>query len=178
VVLYLSIRIYFWCEIFYTYRLMTAMQSYNSQQWLAQMEELFKACADQTRLRILNMLAREGEICVCHLVDVLQTNQPKVSRHLAYLKRVGLVADRKDRLWVHYRLATPLTEHAQRLLDCLNSCCAEVPEMQRDVVCLQAVRCAQPLVKLGRRPLTESAVMIAEEKTSVARESEIEIELL
>lgn len=142
-----------------------------------QMEELFKACADQTRLRILNMLACEGEVCVCHLVDVLQTNQPKVSRHLAYLKRVGLVADRKDGLWVHYRLATPLAEHAERLLACLNGCCVEVPEMQRDVMRLQTVRCAQPLVKLScRQPLaTELATT---EREAVTRASEIEIELL
>ncbi len=155
-----------------------AAQTYNSEQWLAQMEELFKACADQTRLRILNLLACEGEICVCHLVDVLQTNQPKVSRHLAYLKRVELVADRKDGLWVHYRLATPLAEHAQRLLDCLSGCCAEVSQMQRDVTSLQNVRCAQPLVKLGRRQSAETVLAIAEAETAVMREPEIEIELL
>lgn len=142
-----------------------------------QMEELFKACADQTRLRILYMLACEGEICVCHLVDVLQTNQPKVSRHLAYLKRVGLVADRKDGLWVHYRLATPLAEHVERLLTCLNSCCAEVLEMQRDVTSLQIVRCAQPLVKLSRRHPAET-VFVETENGALARETEIEIELL
>ncbi len=157
---------------------MVANQTHNSEKWLAQMEELFKACADQTRLRILNMLACEGEVCVCHLVDVLQTNQPKVSRHLAYLKRVGLVADRKDGLWVHYRLATPLAEHAERLLACLNGCCAEVPEMQRDVVSLQSVRCAQPLVKLSRRQPTETVLAKAEDEMAVARQSEIEIELL
>ena len=157
---------------------MAATQTHISEKWLAQMEELFKACADQTRLRILNMLACEGEVCVCHLVDVLQTNQPKVSRHLAYLKRVGLVADRKDGLWVHYRLATPLAEHAERLLACLNSCCAEVPEMQQDVVSLQSVRCAQPLVKLSRRQPTETVLAKVEDEMAVARPPEIEIELL
>jgi ArsR family transcriptional regulator, arsenate/arsenite/antimonite-responsive transcriptional repressor len=157
---------------------MTTMQSYNSERWLAQMEELFKACADQTRLRILNLLAREGEICVCHLVDVLQTNQPKVSRHLAYLKRVGLVADRKDGLWVHYRLATPLAEHAQRLLDCFSGCCAEVSQMQQDIAALQNVRCAQPLVKLGRRPSVETVSIVPDTGNIAMGEPEIEIELL
>ena len=81
------------------------------------MAVFLKACADQTRLRLINLLAAEGEVCVCHLVDVLDANQPKVSRHLAYLKRAGLVADR-DSLSVHYRLAEPLanlTETTDRI---------------------------------------------------------------
>lgn len=160
---------------------MAAIKTDNSMKWLAQMESLFKACADQTRLRILNLLACEGEICVCHLVDVLQTNQPKVSRHLAYLKRVGLVTDRKDGLWVYYRLATPLAEYAERLLACLNGCCVEVPEMQQDVMSLQSVRGAKPLVKLSRHAQTDSQALakIKTENENVApREPEIEIELL
>lgn len=123
----------------------------KTQAWSQQMAALLKACADQTRLRLLNLLAQEGEVCVCHLVDVLGTNQPKVSRHLAYLKRAGLVSDRKDGLWVHYRLADSLAEHAQRLLACLNSCCAAAPEMQRDVKTLRQVCAAQPIVKLTSR---------------------------
>lgn len=127
------------------------------KNWLPQMAALLKACADQTRLRLLNLLATEGEVCVCHLVDVLGTNQPKVSRHLAYLKRAGLVSDRKDSLWVHYRLSESLAEHASRLLDCLNSCCVESPEMQQDISRLRQVREAQPLVKLMRRNAKPSA---------------------
>jgi ArsR family transcriptional regulator len=127
------------------------------KNWLPQMASLLKACADQTRLRLLNLLAVEGEVCVCHLVDVLGTNQPKVSRHLAYLKRAGLVSDRKDSLWVHYRLSESLAEHASRLLDCLNSCCVESPEMQEDVSRLRQVRQAQPLVKLMRRNAKSNA---------------------
>jgi ArsR family transcriptional regulator len=116
-----------------------------------QMAAFLKACADETRLRLINLLAAEGEVCVCHLVDVLNTNQPKVSRHLAYLKRAGLVSDRKDGLWVHYRLAEPLASHAERLIECINSCFAESPEMRRDVVKLREVRTAQPIVKLMGR---------------------------
>jgi ArsR family transcriptional regulator len=123
----------------------------SQRKWLPQMEALLKACADQTRLRLINLLANEGEVCVCHLVDVLGANQPKVSRHLAYLKRAGLVSDRKDGLWVHYRLTESLTQHAQRLLACLGSCCAERPEMRQDLSKLRQVRAAQPLVKLSRR---------------------------
>ncbi len=115
------------------------------------MAAFLKACADQTRLRLINLLAAEGEVCVCHLVDVLGTNQPKVSRHLAYLKRAGLVSDRKDGLWVHYQLAAPLSNHAERLIECINSCFAESPEMRHDVVKLRAIRAAQPIVKITRR---------------------------
>lgn len=154
-------------------------QKHKSEPWLRQMEELFKACADQTRLRILNLLASSGEICVCHLVDVLQTNQPKVSRHLAYLKRAGLVADRKDGLWVHYRLAAPLAAHAEKLLACLNSCCAEVPEMQGDVLSLRAVQCGQPLVKLSARPAMQAPEMATPPVVQEAEvQPEIQIELL
>lgn len=123
----------------------------RGRKWLPQIAALFKACADQTRLRLLNLLACEGEVCVCHLVDVLGTNQPKVSRHLAYLKRAGLVSDRKEGLWVYYRLATPLAEHSRRLIECLGSCCEETPEMQRDVAKLRQVRSAQTVVKLTRQ---------------------------
>ena len=70
------------------------------------LEQLFKALADDTRLRILALLAA-GEICVCHIHGALGLPQPTVSRHLAYLRRAGLVATRKDGLWVHYRLAVP-----------------------------------------------------------------------
>jgi ArsR family transcriptional regulator, arsenate/arsenite/antimonite-responsive transcriptional repressor len=127
----------------------------KTRQWPQQMAALLKACADQTRLRLLHLMAREGEVCVCHLVEVLGTNQPKVSRHLAYLKRAGLVSDRKDGLWVHYRLSESLSEHARRMLDCLNSCCAEAVEMQNDLTKLHKVCLTQPIVKLTSRATTE-----------------------
>jgi len=70
------------------------------------LEQLFRALADETRLRILALLAG-GEICVCHIHGALGIPQPTASRHLAYLRRTGLVAARKDGLWVHYRIAVP-----------------------------------------------------------------------
>lgn len=70
------------------------------------LEQLFRALADHTRLRILALLAA-GEICVCHIHGALAIPQPTASRHLAYLRRTGLVATRKDGLWVHYRIAVP-----------------------------------------------------------------------
>jgi ArsR family transcriptional regulator len=71
---------------------------------LADMERVFKALADSTRLRILGLLLT-GEVCVCHIHESLNIPQPKASRHLAYLRRSGLVDARKDGLWVHYSLA-------------------------------------------------------------------------
>jgi ArsR family transcriptional regulator, arsenate/arsenite/antimonite-responsive transcriptional repressor len=73
---------------------------------LGNLEHLFKAVADQTRLRILALLA-DGEVCVCDIQAALGISQPKTSRHLAYLRRMGLVVDRKEGLWVYYRLADP-----------------------------------------------------------------------
>ena len=72
---------------------------------LSEMEGLFKALADATRLRILGLLLT-GEVCVCHIHESLKIPQPKASRHLAYLRRTGLVETRRAGLWVHYRMAT------------------------------------------------------------------------
>jgi ArsR family transcriptional regulator len=83
---------------------------------------LFKAFADPVRLRLLNLLAG-GEVCVCHLHEALALPQSTVSRHLAYLRKRGLVVGRKEGQWVHYRLAKPVGELHRKLLDCLGGCC-------------------------------------------------------
>lgn len=70
------------------------------------LEQLLRALADLTRLRILALVA-SGEVCVCHIHGALGLPQPTVSRHLAYLRRAGLVSGRRDGLWVHYRLNVP-----------------------------------------------------------------------
>jgi len=72
---------------------------------LTSLETLFKALADRTRLRIVGLLL-DGEVCVCHIHESLDIPQPTASRHLAYLRRAGLVEGRKDGLWVHYSLAS------------------------------------------------------------------------
>jgi ArsR family transcriptional regulator, arsenate/arsenite/antimonite-responsive transcriptional repressor len=69
-----------------------------------QLEVVFKALADKTRLRILALLG-SNEVCVCHLHDTLGLPQPTVSRHLAYLRRSGLVAARRDGVWMHYQVS-------------------------------------------------------------------------
>lgn len=79
--------------------------------------ELFaKALADQTRLRILNLLLEHSELCVCELTDALVLAQPKISRHLAILREAGLLQDRKFGLWVHYRLHEDLQPWVKLIL--------------------------------------------------------------
>jgi len=90
-----------------------------------------KAFADPVRLRLLNLLSGErDEVCVCHLYEALGLPQPTVSRHLAYLRKHGLVVGRKEGLWVHYRLAKPKTGLHRILLGCLGSCLGD-PEVFR-----------------------------------------------
>ena len=74
-------------------------------QQVVQMESLFKALADATRLRILGLLLA-GEVCVCDIHESLKIPQSKASRHLAYLRRSGLVETRREGLWIHYRMGT------------------------------------------------------------------------
>ncbi len=81
-----------------------------------------KAFADPVRLRLLNLLSEDREVCVCHLHEALELPQPTVSRHLAYLRKSGMVSGRKDGLWVHYKLARSGTGLSRILLGCLGSC--------------------------------------------------------
>lgn len=108
---------------------------------LAQVDLLFRAFADRTRLRILSLLSRWPELCVCDLIAVLQVPQAKVSRHLAYLRRAGLVRARKDGFWCHYSLLPAGSSFHRQLLDCLSSCFSEVPELLADH---QAMKREQP----------------------------------
>jgi ArsR family transcriptional regulator, arsenate/arsenite/antimonite-responsive transcriptional repressor len=80
------------------------------------LHEVLKALADRTRLRILALLAA-GEICVCHIHTALEVPQPTASRHLAYLKKSGLVEDRKVGLWKHYRLKPMSDAAVQAVVD-------------------------------------------------------------
>jgi ArsR family transcriptional regulator len=93
--------------------------------------ELFKAVADPVRLRLLHLLAA-GEVCVCHLHEALELPQSTVSRHLAYLRRRGLVVGRKEGLWVHYRLAKPSGMLHRSLIGCLETCFKDVEVLTQD----------------------------------------------
>lgn len=78
--------------------------------------DLFRALADDTRMRALVLLHAEGELCVCELTAALAVSQPKMSRHLASLRDLGLVASRRDGLWIHYRIAPGLPSWAAHVL--------------------------------------------------------------
>ena len=71
---------------------------------MAEVDEVFKALGDPTRIKIVEMLAENGELCVCRIYEQLEMTQPAVSHHLATLKRAGLVCARKQGQWVHYSL--------------------------------------------------------------------------
>src|ERR1044072_2270587 len=107
-------------------------------------EILFKALADRTRLRLISLIG-ESEVCVCFLVAILKTSQPKISRHLAYLRRAQIVAARREGKWIHYRLAEPPDEHAARIFREVRASLAEHPELQRDPEKLKQVCCATQL---------------------------------
>ena len=94
-------------------------------------DQIFRAFADPTRLRILNLLL-PGELCVCDIVSTLRIPQPTASRHLAYLKKSGLVEARREGLWIHYKLSAPKTTFHKKLLDCLACCFQDVPQLARD----------------------------------------------
>ena len=118
----------------------------------AQMELLFRALADRTRLRLLNLLAA-GEVCVCFFVEVLGESQPKISRHLAYLRRAGVVAARREGKWMHYRVATPEDEHAARVFAEVIAWLGEEQGMQKDRARMETICCATTLpVRLQGAP--------------------------
>src|SRR4030095_486932 len=79
-------------------------------------ELFFRALADRTRLRLLNLIGRD-EVCVCFFVEILKTNQPKISRHLAYLRRAGIVGARREGQWMHYRIVAPDDSGAAQVLN-------------------------------------------------------------
>ena len=100
---------------------------------------VFRALADATRVRILHLL-RGGPLCVGDLVTVLDMAQPKVSRHLAYLRRSGLVEDEKRGLWCFYRLAAARPGFHRKVLELLDAAGSEVPEAASDASALRKLR--------------------------------------
>jgi ArsR family transcriptional regulator len=92
---------------------------------------LLKAFSDPIRLRLVNLLAGH-EVCVCHLHEALNLPQPTVSRHLAYLRRAGIVAGRKDGLRVHYRISEATTDLHRALLESVAPAVADLETMKAD----------------------------------------------
>ena len=98
---------------------------------MKELEQYFKALADVSRLRILNLLLH-GELCVCDIQHVLEATQPNVSRHLSYLKNSGLVLDRRDGYRVFYRIANPKDSAKKRLFEFLRDAYKNEEQMQAD----------------------------------------------
>lgn len=115
-------------------------------------EQFFRALGDRTRLRLLNLM-RGDEVCVCFFVEILKTNQPKISRHLAYLRRAGIVDARREGQWMHYRIVQPPdTEAALVLKETMKWLEADV-DLQRDRDRLVKICCAPQLpVKIKGAP--------------------------
>lgn len=115
------------------------------------MERLFKALADPTRLRLIHLLG-DDELCVCSCVAVLNTNQPKISRHLAYLRRAGLVTARRDGKWTHYRLTEPTDTYIARIVSELRASLANDPQMQSDKARLERITAKHAVTAAQQSP--------------------------
>lgn len=113
---------------------------------------LFAALSDRTRLRLLSLMDGR-EVCVCHFVEILGLSQPKISRHLAYLRRAGVVAARREGKWMHYRIVTPPYAGAARLLKETLAVLQAESGMQKDLKRLRKACCLpQRASALDRAP--------------------------
>jgi len=150
------------------------------------LETLFKALADRTRLRILGLLLG-GEVCVCDIHESLKIPQPKASRHLAYLRRAGLVEGRKKGLWVHYRLAPAADAVRGAVVGAIGHALGHVPAVSRDrqrlekrtgccapiaAIVSPAFACCAPATPAGLKACATSAAVTESTSASPARTSD------
>jgi ArsR family transcriptional regulator len=105
------------------------------------MAGLFAALADTTRLRLLNLMVGR-EVCVCFFVEILRQGQPKISRHLAYLRKAGLVAARREGKWMHYRIVPPTDAAASSIVSATLASFRSDKQMQADLAKLDRACCA------------------------------------
>jgi len=124
---------------------------------LTEMETLFRALADETRLRILGLLLT-GEVCVCDIHESLKIPQSKASRHLAYLRRSGLVETRRSGLWIHYRLGRPADPELALLVEGVRHALTHVDVVRKDSERLRKrTGCCVPPTRMHRSPLAGQA---------------------
>ncbi len=120
---------------------------------LAYMETFFMALADKTRLRLLNLM-RDQEICVCFFTEVLGDSQPKISRHLAYLRNAGLVETRRDGKWMHYRILWPDDEGQKLVLEQTLDWLDQKEDLNNDRERYTAICCSpDELIQIARTPM-------------------------
>lgn len=124
----------------------------NSENHLTEMETLYLALADKTRLRLLNLM-REDEVCVCYFTEVLGESQPKISRHLAYLRNAGIVSARREGKWMNYKIEYPENPFAAKLLQDTLEWLKQQGDLQGDYQKLAAVCCSVEVpVTISRAP--------------------------
>jgi ArsR family transcriptional regulator len=122
------------------------------------MELLFRALADRTRLRLVNLMG-DDEVCVCYLVEALKLTQPKISRHLAYLRRAAIVTARREGKWMHYRLSVPPDPRAAAIFAAVRAQMAQDPDMQADRSRLVGLCCSSRVpAPLKRAPKPASMI--------------------
>ena len=120
---------------------------------MANMESLYMALADKTRLRLLNLM-RSNEVCVCFFSEVLGDSQPKVSRHLAYLRNAGLVEARRDGKWMHYSIVWPEDSGARRVLESALDWLGDYEGLREDLKRYETVCCTpELLVQIAKTPM-------------------------
>lgn len=125
------------------------------------LERFFQALGDKTRLRLLNLMG-DQEICVCYFVEVLDSPQPKISRHLAYLRSAGIVSVRRDGKWMHYRIAMPPHAGAAQILRETLAMLAGEKLMQVDRARLAKACCApNPIPALEGAPVPSLVQIVA-----------------
>jgi ArsR family transcriptional regulator, arsenate/arsenite/antimonite-responsive transcriptional repressor len=149
-----------------------------SDDFLFEMETFFMALADKTRLRLLNLM-RQDEICVCFFTEVLNESQPKISRHLAYLRNAGIVEARREGKWMHYRIVEPENEYARQVLQDTLEWLDSREEMRKDYENL-AIACCAPTapVTIARAPKPVTFVEANVTPAQNSRKEEMETFLL
>jgi ArsR family transcriptional regulator, arsenate/arsenite/antimonite-responsive transcriptional repressor len=146
----------------------------KNEGFLLESESFFMALADKTRLRLLNLI-RDDEVCVCFFVDVLGESQPKISRHLAYLRNAGIVEARRDGKWMHYRIVEPKNSMNAKILANVLDGLKNQENMSSDYEKLVVACCSSIL------PITISGLKAARVKfqeTSTDSRAELETFLL
>lgn len=116
----------------------------------AELESVFLALGDRTRLRLLNLM-RDGEVCVCFFVEALDVPQPKISRHLAFLRKAGLVTARREAKWMHYSIARPKNATARRIFEQALEALGSDADLQRDRAALTRACCSTRTPELLKR---------------------------
>ncbi len=147
----------------------------NGDKNLSEMENLYMALSDQTRLRLLNLM-REDEICVCFFTEVLDESQPKISRHLAYLRKAELVETRREGKWMHYRIKFPENAFAREVLYDTLEWLKSQEDMQEEYENLIDACCSLNVpTTIAKAPKPEA---IVEANTEIETKQEIETYLL